>query len=454
VALPVAAVVEPEPHLGLSAAPVGSVEVANGTFPSIALNHSLRYRVFSPASPSWPPEYNHTDVDSGSDGMRIVVYVMNLTGVPRPSKASDTAIIQGLIQDGFLVAVVDYEGARIQDPLVFQKDVCLLYFSFGGNLHFPGSSNYMKLMEMRGPYGGWSSWWHDADRFSSFPFPGNASKRIPINMGAVYVIPSGYTVAPQVIVEQGFVIGKSFPRDGHRYIENAAHYTNVTKLFVDIIFPKASPGTERVPLLLEGTTCPLGDFAVNTNTVVLFAWLFNGYALASMNYVDMEPGTPGWMSAPSYVNDTASTQAHTIRYLRSQSERFSLSGKVGTAGLSKSNLRTYVESNPPRNSTAAAGRGPHQPSDVCVTMPAMGFFGGPAIWDHLVDRSTAHLVLTYAHLNTYGLNGTQVEQLRDDYLAAGLQDKLLYIDEPLAGHEYNVYHLKEIMAFFDRFCKP
>jgi adenine-specific DNA methylase len=72
----------------------------------------------------------------------------------------------------------------------------------------------------------------------------------------------------------------------------------------------------------------------------------------------------------------------------------------------------------------------------------------------LVDRSTAHLVLTYAHLNTYGLNGTQVEQLRDDYLAAGLQDKLLYIDEPLAGHEYNVYHLKEIMAFFDRFCKP
>jgi len=44
--------------------------------------------------------------------------------------------------------------------------------------------------------------------------------------------------------------------------------------------------------------------------------------------------------------------------------------------------------------------------------------------------------------------------LRDKYLAAGLKDKLLYIDEPIAGHEYNVYHLNTIMDFFDKFCKP
>ena len=193
----VVVVVESEPQLArssLSAAriPAGSVEVASGTFPSIALNHSLEYRVYSPESPSWPPEYNPSTPEY--NGMRIVVYVMNLTGVPRPSKASDTSIIRGLIQGGFLVTVVNYEGARVQDPLVFQNDVCLLYYAFGGNqstfVAAHGNDNCQQLMEINGPS------WREADFFSSFPFPGNASKRIPVNMGAVYVIPSGYTVEP------------------------------------------------------------------------------------------------------------------------------------------------------------------------------------------------------------------------------------------------------------------
>ena len=70
------------------------------------------------------------------------------------------------------------------------------------------------------------------------------------------------------------------------------------------------------------------------------------------------------------------------------------------------------------------------------------------------SQSFKHLVLTHAHLDKYSLNGIQIEQIRDDYLAATLQDKLLYIDEPTAGHEYNVYDLQKIMAFLDRFCKP
>ena len=32
-------------------------------------------------------------------------------------------------------------------------------------------------------------------------------------------------------------------------------------------------------------------------------------------------------------------------------------------------------------------------------------------------------------------------------------NKALYLISPLAGHEYDVYHLNEIMAFFDKYCK-
>ena len=38
------------------------------------------------------------------------------------------------------------------------------------------------------------------------------------------------------------------------------------------------------------------------------------------------------------------------------------------------------------------------------------------------------------------------------YEKAGLSDKCLYFPSPLAGHEYDVYHLSEIMAFFDQHC--
>jgi hypothetical protein len=85
-------------------------------------------------------------------------------------------------------------------------------------------------------------------------------------------------------------------------------------------------------------------------------------------------------------------------------------------------------------------------------MPGIGHFGDEEIWNNLDQNSTPR-VLTWGHSNGYGIKGPALKNLRDKYLAAGLKDKLLYINEPIAGHEYNVYHLNEIMAFFDRFCK-
>ena len=137
-----------------------------------------------------------------------------------------------------------------------------------------------------------------------------------------------------------------------------------------------------------------------------------------------------------------------------QKERFSLSGKIGTTGVSKSNFRCYVESNF-KDQKTPVDLEPYgdQPSDVSVCMPAIGYFGNEKIWDNLDENSTP-FVLTWGHKNGYGFQGPALEELRDKYLAAGLKDKLLYIDEPIAGHEYNVYHLNAIMDFFDKFCKP
>ena len=124
-----------------------------------------------------------------------------------------------------------------------------------------------------------------------------------------------------------------------------------------------------------------------------------------------------------------------------------MSGYIGTAGVSKSNERCYVEAN-------TQNRMERVPPDanVSVIMPAVGFFGDEQIWDHL-DEYSPPLVLTHGH-TSYGLHGADIDKLRDYYLAAGLEDKLLYFNNSRAGHEYNVYDLDSILAFFDKFCQP
>ena len=39
------------------------------------------------------------------------------------------------------------------------------------------------------------------------------------------------------------------------------------------------------------------------------------------------------------------------------------------------------------------------------------------------------------------------------YRKAGLAKKCRYFSSPMAGHEYDVYHLNEIMEFIDKYCK-
>merc|ERR1719181_1672984 len=265
--------------------------------------------------------------------MKLVVYVTNLLNITRPSDASDASIIEGLTKDNFLVAVVDYGGTHFRDPLQFQKDINLLWYIFsGGQAGENGSGlphdNRSELLEVNGPI------WRDNHFILNFSLPGS-SKQIAINKAAIYVIPSGYTVEARVVIEKGNAsnpIGKTWPRGGQT--KNIPNATNVTELFVDIVYPAAGV-TQNVPLLLAGSTSaalsdkcclpnPWYPFIGTHFDITLFSWLFNGYAFANMNYVHMDP------YGGRYVLDTTFTQAHTVRYLRSHKDYFSLSGYIGT----------------------------------------------------------------------------------------------------------------------------
>ena len=91
-----------------------------------------------------------------------------------------------------------------------------------------------------------------------------------------------------------------------------------------------------------------------------------------------------------------------------------------------------------------------------VCMPDVGALGGPKDWKTL-DNSSPAVVLSWCQLNGKHRVGSKnagiYRKARDAYGAAGISDKCLYLVSPLAGHEYDVYHLNEIMAFFDKHCK-
>ena len=75
-----------------------------------------------------------------------------------------------------------------------------------------------------------------------------------------------------------------------------------------------------------------------------------------------------------------------------------------------------------------------------------------SVWENL-DKNSPALVLSWCHLNNRKHDGGQHRAIRETYGKAGLGDKGLYFSSPKAGREYDLYHLNEIMTFFDKFCK-
>ncbi|MFT5124127.1 MAG: hypothetical protein ACI9TH_003465 [Kiritimatiellia bacterium] len=201
-----------------------------GIYQSVMLDRPCPFRVFSPVNPTWPTLKGEDRI--ACEGVRQVVYVMNLKGVPRPGTASDRAIMDDLIKDGFLVVAVDFGGGRFKDHLEFQKDINGLFCVFGGEWHSQQSyftRNRKKLLEFPGPNKGMS--------FTSYAYSSKGSSmKVPVNRAGIYVIPSGYTVETHLVFKKDFHgISKAGPRKS---------------LFIDIVYPKASPGIDRVKLTL------------------------------------------------------------------------------------------------------------------------------------------------------------------------------------------------------------
>ena len=209
----------------------------------------------------------------------------------------------------------------------------------------------------------------------------------------------------------------------------------------------------KLPILLEQTSSNAGDYVINANAFVLYSWLFNGYAFASTKNMPVEQET---------LHIYPIVQA--IRYLRWKAEEFSLNGIVSTAGISKAARRAFRESHFDGRPTLVDDL-PYggKSSKVAVTMPAVGAgsllddkkFPDFPIWENLNENSPP-VVLGYHHLNPKDVakhRGRKEKLVRDGYYAKGWQDKVLYLEVPLGGHEYNIYDLNEIMVFWDKFCK-
>ena len=399
--------------------PAGAVELTNGIYQSVMLKKPCPFRVFSLIDPKWPA--HNPKAVTESEGMRLVVYVMNLSGVPRPSAASDREVIEGLIKDGFLVVAVDFSGGRVKSPLDLQKDITGLFCMFGGSWHAKDfKQNRMTLLEYPGPNAGMS--------FSEFNYSNGAvNTKVPVNRAGIYVIPSGYTVKAHQVIRRQIHLN-----------ENDTKRHGVTEMdqFIDIVYPKPSAKTDKVPLLLEACADGSGLSVVYSATPVLYSWLFNGYAFASSNFI-------------SYTKYDTTISA--LRYLDAEKERFSLSGRVGTAGISKTCLRCYTDSNfKPRKSDVDDLPYGKASNRVQICMPVVGDYTD--IWKSL-DANSPALVLSWCVLNDAKDKGDLHRAINEAYKQAGLGEQCLYLSSPLAGHEYDVYHLNEIMSFFDRFCK-
>lgn len=183
-----------ETHNSLKTPLAGAVELMNGNYQSVMFGTPCPFRVFSPVAPKWSP-LKAGESKITSEGMRLVVYVVNLKGIPRPSAASDRAIMEDLIKEGFLVVAVDFGGGRFKNHLEFQKDINALFCVFGGEWHSQQSyftENRKKLLEFPSPNKGMS--------FTSFDYSRNGSTmEVPVNRAGIYVIPSGYTVETHLV---------------------------------------------------------------------------------------------------------------------------------------------------------------------------------------------------------------------------------------------------------------
>ncbi|MBD3675916.1 MAG: hypothetical protein HUJ26_20600 [Planctomycetaceae bacterium] len=418
-----------ETHASLQKTPAGAIELAQGEYHSVMLDRSVPYRVFGPTKPEWDDsELDPTfKPDQPKSGMPLVVYVLNLKmSAPRPSSATDRAIIEDLIRRQFFVVAVDFTGGEVKDHLEWNKDISGLMHVFGGSYHTEQKwylEKRKQLLIVPGPNAG--------KEYAAFEYPNQ--KRVPINSARLYIAPSGYTVDVHQVFHKN--LGVEF-RD---------------ELFYDIIYPMPSEKNEKLPLLLEISSTGKGTTVVNANTFVLYSWLFNGYAFASTCHVRLHKENP-----------TIYPFVRTIRYLHSKKEKYSLNGVIGTAGISKSARRTFSESNfKPRETEIDSEPYGKESNKVSITMPAV-----PAAlrlderqwenypsWEHLHEDTPA-IVLTWNHQNRDGDDdGSIYREVRDAYVRQGMGNKFFYKEVPQAGHEYDVYHLNEIMAFWDRFCK-
>jgi hypothetical protein len=248
----------------------------------------------------------------------IVVYLRNLA-IPRIGTASDKEIIDGLLEQNLLVAVVDYGGSAFpNDESVFLEFSNLRACFGSGSVYstIEGRFAYRDVVAMM-PFDEKPA--AEQDWKLRFQTDGGEYR---VSLTDIYVLPEGFTLHRRLELAKN---GKAeSPAEVH---------------FMDLIVP-ARP-KKPVPVVIDVSTKPVVPgkgtaTALNPNSPYVMSYTYFSHAFASIAYVhEMDENGERRFG----LHDP---ESKAIRMLRGRKDEWSLSGKVGIFGISKGSVRSFM----------------------------------------------------------------------------------------------------------------
>lgn len=275
---------------------VEAKEIARGTVHSRGVNADLPYVVHA------------GEIAAATNPMPIAVYLKNL-GIERIGKASDEKILDGLLRQGMLVAVLDYGGRAFTNEQSVLLDYYNLRACFGsGSVYsrMPGGYTWKELLPMM-PFD------QGTNKFLMFKMAGGSSVRA--SKDEIYIVPEGFTVFRHVKLGRN---GNASPP--------------AEEFFMDVVAP--ADAKRQVPIVVDNCTTVIAPqkavdkTAVNANTPYWMSYTYFGYAFASVAHVvEVDGGGNRTFGVGAPV-------AKAIRMLRGRQAEWGLNGKVGVSGIS------------------------------------------------------------------------------------------------------------------------
>jgi hypothetical protein len=297
----------------LGGATTHAKEIHKGTYLSMSLGMKLNYTVHAP------------EKVQGGTNLPIAVYMKNLP-IARLGQESDETILNEILQQGVLVAVVDFQGKSFPSELATLAEFCNLRSAFGGKTVF-SSVGRMKEYHMDHNTQGLMPYTHQVNEkgektLHHLVFTDvKSGHEFAIGEHEIYVLPEGFTLKRHIVLAK-----------------NGNATGGAKEHFMDVIYP-AKPKV-ALPTILDVSTKRLKQkdhpFALNPNSDYTMSYTYFGYAFASSAYA-LEVNDKGKQRTGLHAPESKA-----IRMLRAKKETWGLSGKIGIFGISKGSARSLL----------------------------------------------------------------------------------------------------------------